>query len=128
LTDMTAGKIQTARDLVGAGDLVLDAEAVVIGTGAGGAATAAILAERGMNVVVLEEGGYHDRRDFSAEPLAMTRALYRDSGMTTALGLPGSPSFPIPLGRCVGGSTTINRGPASASRRASSTTGARTTA
>lgn len=104
------GKIQTASDLMGAGDLEIAVEAVVIGTGAGGAATASVLAERGMNVLVLEEGGYHDRKDFSAAPLEMTRKLYRDSGMTTAVGVPGSPSFPIPMGRCVGGTTTINSG------------------
>ena len=92
------GKIQSASDLTGAGDLELDFEAVVIGTGAGGAAAAAILAERGMRVVMLEEGGHHDRKDFSTAPLEMTRKLYRDSGMTTAVGVPGTPSFPIPLG------------------------------
>jgi choline dehydrogenase-like flavoprotein len=104
------GKIQTAKDLRGDDDLELSAEAVVIGTGAGGAATAAVLAERGLSVLVLEEGSYHDRKDFSTEPLEMTRKLYRDAGMTTAIGVPGSPSFPIPLGRCVGGTTTINSG------------------
>jgi len=102
--------IETWQSLSGAGDLELSAEACVIGTGAGGAAAACVLAERGLSVVVLEEGSYHDRKDFSAEPLEMTRALYRDCGMTTAIGVPGTPSFPIPLGRCVGGSTTINSG------------------
>ncbi len=102
--------MKRASDLLGAGDLELAVEAVVVGSGAGGAACAAVLAQRGLEVLVLEEGSYHDRRDFSAEPLEMLRKLYRDSGMTTAIGVPGSPSFPIPMGRCVGGTTTINSG------------------
>lgn len=103
------GRIHTHRDYDGK-PLELEAEVCVIGTGAGGAAAAAVLAERGFDVLLLEEGGYHDRKDFSAEPLEMTRLLYRDHGMTTVLGLPGSPSFPLPMGRCVGGTTTINSG------------------
>src|ERR1700730_17660127 len=102
--------IETWESLKGTGDLELSVEACVIGTRGGGAAAACVLAERGMSVLVLEEGSYHDRKDFSTEPLEMTRKLYRDCGMTTALGIPGTPSFPIPLGRCVGGSTTINSG------------------
>lgn len=107
---MGAGSIVRGKDLLGASDLELDVEACVIGSGAGGAACAAVLAERGFRVLVLEEGGYHPRQDFTAEPFEMLRLLYRDMGMTTAIGLPGSPSFPIPMGRCVGGTTTINSG------------------
>jgi choline dehydrogenase-like flavoprotein len=104
------GKVLASKDLQGRGDLEVAVEAVVVGTGAGGASAAAVLAERGLSVLVLEEGGYFDRRDFSAAPFDMLKKLYRDSGMTTAIGVPGSPSFPIPLGRCVGGSTTVNAG------------------
>lgn len=103
------GAIYGSRDYDGK-DLELEAEVVVIGSGAGGAATAAALAERGLDVVVLEEGGHYERKDFSTEPVEMMRLLYRDFGLTTVLGVPGSPSFPLPMGRCVGGSTTINSG------------------
>jgi choline dehydrogenase-like flavoprotein len=104
------GKLYKAQDLLGEGELELESQVVVIGTGAGGAAVAATLAERGLDVIVLEEGGYYDRKDFTAEPHSMLKLLYRDLGMTTAIGVPGSPSFPIPMGRCVGGTTTINSG------------------
>ncbi|MBI3722923.1 GMC family oxidoreductase [bacterium] len=110
MLDGARGKVLKGDDLLGSGDLEISTEVVVIGTGAGGAACAATLAERGVEVLLLEEGGYFERKDFTASPLEMLRLLYRDFGLTTAIGVPGSPSFPIPMGRCVGGSTTINSG------------------
>ncbi len=89
------------------GDSVLDADVVVIGSGAGGATVAAELAEAGFDVIVLEEGSYYQTRDFTANTSAMARQLYRDGGVTTALGNP--PIF-YQEGRAVGGSTVINGG------------------
>lgn len=83
------------------------ADVVVVGTGAGGAPVAARLAARGHAVVLLEEGGYFGRRDFDGRPLAMHRLLYRDHGLTLAF---GNTVMPVPVGRTVGGSTTINSG------------------
>ena len=48
----------TRQDEV-AGDLSLECGAVIVGSGAGGATVAAELAEAGVDVIVLEEGGYH---------------------------------------------------------------------
>jgi choline dehydrogenase-like flavoprotein len=89
------------------GDVEIEADAVVVGSGAGGAPIAARLASRGHAVVVLEEGGYFTRRDFDGRPLAMQRKLYRDHGLTLAI---GNAIVPVPLGCTVGGSTTINSG------------------
>ena len=89
------------------GDLVEQAEVVVVGTGAGGAVVAAELAERGLDVVMLEEGGYHTREDFTARPTEAVSRLYRHGGSTGTL---GNTFIPIPLGRTVGGTTTINSG------------------
>lgn len=83
------------------------ADAVVIGSGAGGAVVAKELAEAGLSVVVLEEGGHFTVKDFNRRPADMVPLLYRDSGSTTAL---GRPAIPIPLGKTVGGTTTINSG------------------
>lgn len=89
------------------GDTVLDADVVIVGSGAGGATVAAELAEAGFDVVVLEEGGYYSTRDFTAEATKMVRALYRDGGATLAI---GTPPVMFQEGRAVGGSTVVNGG------------------
>jgi hypothetical protein len=88
-------------------DLELECEVVVIGTGAGGAAAAYELARRGRAVLMLEEGDFHRRSSFTARPSKSYKKLYRDSGLTVALGNVG---IPIWAGRAVGGSTVINSG------------------
>jgi choline dehydrogenase-like flavoprotein len=65
------------------------------------------LAERGRDVVLLEEGRWFGRAQFNRRPAEMMNAMYRDAGFTLALGRVG---VPLPLGRTVGGTTTINSG------------------
>lgn len=89
------------------GDAEERAEVVVIGTGAGGAVVAAELAEAGIDVVLLEEGDHPDRVAPEAPPLVRIGALYRDGGMTGTI---GNTFIPVPLGRTVGGTTTVNSG------------------
>ncbi|MBI4510505.1 MAG: GMC family oxidoreductase, partial [Deltaproteobacteria bacterium] len=67
---------------------------------------AAALAQKGHAVVLLEEGRFVPRTGFVGSPLGRVRALWRDRGMNVTL---GTPIF-IPLGRVVGGTTTINSG------------------
>ncbi len=88
-------------------DLELECDVVVIGSGAGGAACAYDLASRGRAVVILEEGDFHRRSSFTGKPAEMSRKLYRDQGMTLALGNVG---IPVWAGKAVGGSTVINSG------------------
>lgn len=88
-------------------DLDLECEVVVVGTGAGGAACAYELASRGRAVLMLEEGRYHHRDSFTGRATEMTRKLYRDWGLTVAL---GNAYIPVWAGRAVGGSTVINSG------------------
>ena len=83
------------------------AQVCVIGTGAGGATVAHELARRGHSVVLIEEGQYLTGRDFTGVPHEMVEKLYRNRGIT---GTVGRLMIPIPLGRCVGGTTTINSG------------------
>jgi choline dehydrogenase-like flavoprotein len=83
-------------------------EVAVIGSGAGGATVAKELAERGRDVVILEEGEYYGRERFNRRPLDMAALLYRDLGMTLAMGR--GAGIPVPLGKSVGGTTTINSG------------------
>src|SRR4029079_4758041 len=84
-----------------------DADVVIVGSGAGGAVAATVLAEAGLDVVVLEAGEYLNRDNYPAEPLEALPRLYRDGGLTIAQ---GRPAIPIPVGRVVGGTTVINSG------------------
>ena len=74
-----------------------EADAIVIGTGAGGAVAACELALAGLDVIMLEEGDYFEA----------VRMLYRKSGFTFTTG--NAPVL-LPAGKCVGGTTVINAG------------------
>lgn len=84
-----------------------ECDVVVIGSGAGGAVVAKELAEVGLSVIVLEEGGHFTRKDFAGPPWERLRRLYRAQGTTLAL---GSPTIPLPLGKAVGGTTLVGSG------------------
>ncbi|HEX7407168.1 MAG TPA: GMC family oxidoreductase [Candidatus Binatia bacterium] len=88
-------------------DVNLATRVCVIGSGAGGAVVAKELAEAGIEVVLLEEGGFYTGKDFSGDPRQMIDRLYRNRGLT---GTMGRVTIPIPLGKCVGGTTVINSG------------------
>ena len=88
-----------------ASNIKISADVCVIGTGAGGAVVAKELAEKGLSVVALEEGGSFSVKNYNQDAGDMMARLYRESAMTLALGLP---PVSITLGRCVGGTTTVN--------------------
>src|SRR6266436_1271219 len=88
-------------------DLTASCDVVIVGSGAGGATMAAELAEAGIDVIVIEEGGYHPTESFSADGMRALRTLYRDGGGGMAV---GRPSVVFAEGRCVGGSTVVNGG------------------
>lgn len=85
----------------------LDVDVVVIGSGAGGAVAAYELAAAGHAVLLLEEGLYFGRQDFTGNTFRMQHLLYRDMGATTTL---GNTQIFVPTGKTVGGSTTVNSG------------------
>ena len=89
------------------GEWRVRADVCVIGSGAGGAPVAKELAEGGMRVAILEDGERFTTDDFTARPRDMTSRLYRDAGQTTTL---GNVPVVLPLGRGVGGTTTVNSG------------------
>ncbi|HET9972658.1 MAG TPA: GMC family oxidoreductase [Streptosporangiaceae bacterium] len=103
---MTIPRGLTTQDGI-SGELTLECGAVVVGSGAGGATVAAELAEAGVDVIMLEEGGYHPTESFTAGTGRALRTLYRDGGGGMAI---GRPSVLYAEGRCVGGSTVVNGG------------------
>ncbi|HVX32691.1 MAG TPA: GMC family oxidoreductase [Solirubrobacterales bacterium] len=84
-----------------------EADVVIVGSGAGGAVAAATLAEAGLDVLVLEAGGDHDRDSYPADRLDAVRTLYRGAGLTVAT---GRPPIVVPVARTVGGTTVVNSG------------------
>jgi choline dehydrogenase-like flavoprotein len=81
-----------------------ECDVCVVGSGAGGGVAAAVLAEAGLDVVVLEAGRHYEDADFAGGELDGYRRLYLDSaGPTTEDGGIG-----LLAGACLGGTTVIN--------------------
>lgn len=86
-------------------ELEIEADVVIVGAGAGGCAAAAALAERGLEVAVLEEGRHWVPAEFKPQTAFAFQHLYQARG---ARSLRGNAIIPMPGGRGVGGSTLIN--------------------
>jgi GMC oxidoreductase/FAD binding domain-containing protein len=83
-------------------------DAVIVGSGAGGAFAARALARAGLETAIVEEGErWTVERIRATHPLDRFAQIYRDGGSTMAF---GRPTIPLPLGRAVGGTTVINSG------------------
>jgi choline dehydrogenase-like flavoprotein len=89
------------------GDLELACDAVIVGSGAGGATVACELAEGGLSVIVLEEGGVYDTKSFTSDAMTAVKRYYRSAGAEI---IQGKPPIILAQGRCLGGSTVINGG------------------
>jgi choline dehydrogenase-like flavoprotein len=86
------------------GDTTLEADVVVVGSGAGGGVMAGRLAQAGLKVVVLEAGGYFDESDFNQIELWAHQNLYWRGGPQPTADL----NVTLQAGACLGGGTTIN--------------------
>ncbi|WP_082778232.1 GMC family oxidoreductase N-terminal domain-containing protein [Tsukamurella pseudospumae] len=82
----------------------LSADVVVVGSGAGGGTAAAVLAAAGLDVLVLEKGGYHDDRDFGSGELDTLTTLYAGAPAISAEGQFSS----FMAGGTLGGGTVVN--------------------
>jgi choline dehydrogenase-like flavoprotein len=79
-------------------------DAVVVGTGAGGAMMARCLAAEGLEVLALEEGAHSTRADFNTREDEMFELLFQEGGGRATSDL----EIRILQGRGVGGSTVHN--------------------
>lgn len=85
-------------------DVSLDCDVCIVGSGAGGGTAAGVLAESGLDVVVLEAGDYYDERDFDGgEHAGYSRMYLNGGGAATA-----DQSVGLLAGACLGGGTTVN--------------------
>jgi len=93
------------------GKLELSCEVVVVGSGAGGAVVATLLAEAGVDVIILEEGRYVPSERYAEySTLESLGQLFRGGGTTFAMGLGKTPMINVTMGKCVGGSSVLTGG------------------
>ncbi len=83
----------------------VECDAVVVGSGAGGAIAAANLARAGMKTVVLEAGPALTPEDMTRDAPRFLARTYWEGGLRMIAGTTQSPSLQA---RCLGGSTVVN--------------------
>jgi choline dehydrogenase-like flavoprotein len=86
------------------GDETLTADAVIVGSGAGGGMMAAQLAAAGKDVLVIEKGGYYNEADFSGIEAEMTPQLFLRRGALSTADL----GMVVLAGSTLGGGTIVN--------------------
>ncbi|MBV7316289.1 GMC family oxidoreductase [Shewanella sp. NIFS-20-20] len=82
----------------------LEADVIIIGSGAGGGTAAEILAKRGLSVIVVEGGPLKSSQDFDMEERLAYPNLYQQAAAMKTK----DKAIGIFQGRSVGGSTTVN--------------------
>ena len=85
-------------------DETLSCDVVVVGSGAGGGCVAARLAQAGLDVIVLEKGGYHSESDFHHREGDAMRELYLYGSTLTTTDL----GVLVIAGSTLGGGTVVN--------------------
>lgn len=104
-------------------DLELEADVVVVGTGAGGGTTAEILSAAGLKVLLVEEGPLKTSSDFKMQEADAYPELYQEGiGRMSKDG-----AITILQGRAVGGTTLINWTSSFRTRNRPCSTGPRST-
>ncbi len=94
-------RVHDARTL---SESTLTCDVAIVGTGAGGALTAELLAQAGLRVLMIEEGPLKTSRDFNQNEAEAYASLYQENASRQTL----DRGISILQGRCVGGSTTVN--------------------
>ena len=95
---------KTLRPLEITADTELDCDVVVVGSGAGGGTAAGVLASSGLDVVVVEAGGYYSEEDFDGAELSGYARMYLNGGGVAT----DDQSIGLLAGSCLGGGTVVN--------------------
>jgi choline dehydrogenase-like flavoprotein len=94
----------TEPTAVPADGLSLEADVVIVGSGASGAVMAYELSRSGAKVVVLEAGPYIPSSEFTERTNISLETLYQDHGNQTNV----TGDLAVLQGNCIGGSTVVN--------------------
>ncbi|HRE48272.1 MAG TPA: GMC family oxidoreductase N-terminal domain-containing protein [Aggregatilineales bacterium] len=84
--------------------ITLTTEVVIIGSGAGGGVVAGELSAAGVDVLVVEKGGYYAESDFDGRELRSQQRMYERSGFNVT----ADQGMLVLAGATLGGGTTIN--------------------
>lgn len=103
-TPPPANASQPIKPLTITKDTTLEADVVVIGSGAGGGVVAGELAQAGKSVIVLEKGGYNNEANFTLQEAQAMPELYLKRGTLTSKDL----GVIVLAGSTLGGGTTVN--------------------
>lgn len=85
-------------------DTSIECDVCVVGSGAGGAVAAAVLAQAGLDVVVLEAGDYYSEEDFDGDELRGLGRMYLNGGGLASQ----DQSIGLLAASCLGGTTVVN--------------------
>ena len=92
------------RPIRPSGDMDLECDVCVVGSGAGGGTAAGVLAASGLDVVVLEAGEYYSAKDFDGGEFDGYARMYLGGGATAT----ADQSLGLLAGATVGGGTVVN--------------------
>ncbi|MDW8298819.1 MAG: GMC family oxidoreductase N-terminal domain-containing protein [Anaerolineae bacterium] len=99
-----SGAPKPLRPLQFTEDTTLETDVVIVGSGAGGSVLAAELSRAGLDVVVLEKGGYYAEPDFDGYEVRSQARMFEKGGFMVSEDL----GMMILAGSTLGGGTTIN--------------------
>lgn len=94
-------RVETQADITSD---TIEADVVIVGTGAGASILAHQLTAAGRKVLMIERGHFRKPKDFTDDEVQMVSSLYSDG----ALQISRDFRFQVFQGSCVGGSTVVN--------------------